>query len=328
MRLRVMGVGVAGLVLALGTLLGPVAGVSAKTGNQASGPLTTSPTTSPGGAPARGQGGQHSGPVHAASPGQVVHDLTSGATANGMASILAGPGVSVSNATFTGNNQAGGTFSGFAAPLGFDSGVVLSSGKVTDAVGPNTVDKNTTVFGTPGDPTLTALAGFPTFDAAALQFQFVPQGNQATFKYVFGSEEYNEFANTEFNDVFGFFVNGNDLAHDCATVAGAPVSINTINGGNPLGTNPKNPSLYRNNENGVGPTWSPGPLDIQADGLTVVLTCTVNVNPGVVNTLRLALADGSDARLDSWVFIQAGSLSSPPSAPAPTAVVVLPRFTG
>ena len=58
-----------------------------------------------------------------------------------------------------------------------------------------------------------------------------------TFRYAFGSEEYNEFVYLGFNDVFGFFVNG----ENCATVpdptdpeATVPVSIDTVNGGNPF----------------------------------------------------------------------------------------------
>ncbi len=69
-----------------------------------------------------------------------------------------------------------------------------------------------------GDANLNALiAPRSTFDAAVLQFNFVPEFNLIRFDYVFSSDEYNEYANTEFDDVFGFFVNG----VNCATVPGS-----------------------------------------------------------------------------------------------------------
>ena len=119
---------------------------------------------------------------------------------------------------------------------------------------------------------------------------------------MFSSEEYSDYANTEFNDVFGFFVNGTN----CALVPGTtePVSVNTINDGNDEGgdTTPHNAQFFINN---IPPT-----LNTQMDGLTTVLTCTATVNADTTNHMKLAIADASDDILDSAVFIQAQSLSS------------------
>ena len=52
--------------------------------------------------------------------------------------------------------------------------------------------------------------GFSTEDAAVLEFDFecpVLQDTVISFQYVFTSDEYNEFVNDIFNDVFGFFLN-------------------------------------------------------------------------------------------------------------------------
>jgi hypothetical protein len=251
-----------------------------------------------------------------ASPGLVVSDLNHGVSAQDLANTLAGAGVTVSGVTYSGSNNAAGRFSGGNVIIGFDSGIILGSGSVQTTVdphdpcskgveGPNECDGNTTQNGTAGDVQLDALSGFPTFDAAVLEFDFVPQFSTVQFSYVFSSDEYNEFVNTSFNDVFGFFVNGTN----CATVGDPPqpVSINTINGGNPFGTNATNPGLYRNND-----PDDPGPptIDTEMDGLTVVLTCNADVNAGVTNHMKLAIADASDEALDSNVFLQAGSLVS------------------
>ena len=228
-------------------------------------------------------------------------------TIEDVAQTLLGQGVAISNVTLTGAAASAGLFAGGASTIGLNSGIILSSGSVHGAKGPNGSDNTTTAFGTEGDADLTALSGFPTHDASILDFDFVPSGDKVSFRYVFGSEEYNEFVSSQFNDVFGFFITGPGINGNFALVPGTgePVSINSINGGNPFGTVPvSNPSLYRNNDpNDPGPAT----IDIQADGMTVVLTLTATVVPGETHHMKLAIADAGDFVLDSWVFIQSGS---------------------
>jgi hypothetical protein len=248
-----------------------------------------------------------------------VSDLDHGVTATDLANSIVGGGVSISNVTYTGDDRGAGTFSGGAPSIGFDSGAVLDSGKVQTVAGDTTCsggvegpndcheppvdNSNSTDFGTPGDADLTALSGQNTGDAAVLEFDFVPAASTVEFSYVFSSEEYNTYANTNFNDVFGFFINETN----CALVPSTsdPVTINTINNGNPGGdTTPHHPELFRDN---VRPSPT---IDTQMDGLTVVLTCTAPVDAGQTNHMKLAIADASDTALDSAVFLQGGSFVS------------------
>jgi Bacterial Ig-like domain (group 3) len=234
--------------------------------------------------------------------GVTVTDLNSGATVEGLAQSLAGPGVSISNVKYVGDNRAGGSFTGGASSIGFEDGIILDSGKVqtytTDpecsqgVEGPNTCSDNSTAFGTPGDTQLSELSGGETHDASVLEFDFVPEHSTVQFSYVFSSDEYNEFV-FAFNDIFAFFVNGTN----CALVPGTsePVSINTIN-------NSTHSELYRDNESGS--------IDSQMDGLTTVLTCNATVTAGQTSHIKLAIADALDEVLDSAVFIQGGSLVS------------------
>lgn len=244
----------------------------------------------------------------------VVTDLEHGVSPSDLATTLAGAGVTVSNVQFAGSNVAAGTFSGGSDMVGFGSGIILGSGRVQTIAGlpacskgvegPNTCDANTTSNGTPGDPQLDALSSEITLDAAVLEFDFIPQFGTVRFDYVFSSDEYNEFVNSSFNDVFGFFVNGTNCA---LTPTGQPVTINNINGGNPFGTGATNPALYRNND-----PDDPGPptIDTEMDGLTVVLTCEAVVNANQTNHMKLAIADASDSSLDSNVFLGAQTLVS------------------
>lgn len=251
-------------------------------------------------------------------PGLVVTDLNHGVTATDLVNALVGTGVTISNVTYTGNTRAAGLFTGGAAIIGFDGGIVLDSGSVQTLVddlpcaggveGPNDcyepVDANSTTFDLPGDSDLTLLSGFPTFDAAVLEFDFVPQFSVVQFQYVFASDEYSDYSNTPFNDVFAFFVNG----VNCALVPGTtePVSVNTINNGNDAGGDPTphHPEFFIDN---VRPTVT---IDTQMDGLTPVFTCTANVSPGVSNHMKLAIADASDHVLDASAFLKAQSLVS------------------
>lgn len=229
--------------------------------------------------------------------GLLTQDLTTGLTAATLASSLLGDGVSISNVTYTGTQTSGGRFSGGTGIIGFEQGVVLSSGRIASVKGPNLQDGLTTNNGSAGDTQLTALAGQQTFDATVLEFDFVPNGDKVFFQYVFGSDEYNEYVGS-INDIFAFFVNGTN----CATVNGSTVvAINTINKGS-------NPSLYRNNDLTDGPAL----INTEMDGLTVVLDCAASVRPNEINHIKLAVADAADSILDSAVFLRAGSFSTTP----------------
>jgi hypothetical protein len=233
-----------------------------------------------------------------------------------VAQALVGPGVEISNVVYTGASDARGTFA-FTDPtvLGMTQGVILSSGDAREVVWPNTEDWFQTYWNNPGDADLGALSGFDTFDAAVLEFDFVPQANQVTFQYAFSSDEYSEFVNTQFNDVFAFFINGTN----CALVrqeAGnpssqfVPVAVNNINDSNPTqdpAPPPMRPDLFR--ANSFNPN-GPSVLDLEMDGITRVITCQAPVVPDETNHMKLAIADASDYIYDSAVFIAAGSLVS------------------
>jgi hypothetical protein len=232
-----------------------------------------------------------------------VTDLAGGATAAGLAQMIAGNGVTVSNVTYTGNAVAAGTFTGGADALGMDSGVVLSTGTAKGVVGPQQPGSFTGQHPPqPGDADLNALAGAATLDASVLQFDFVPQGDLVTLQYVFGSNEYNAFVNSAYHDQFGIFLNGQDVALVPGT--GDPVGVNSVN----LQTNAQ---YFVNNAGPKDPAPAAGPLrDTQLPGFTVVLTVTAHVDPGQTNHLKLAIANTGDPNVDSDVFFQASSLSA------------------
>jgi len=251
--------------------------------------------------------------------GIAVTDLTGGLTPDDLVAALLGPSVSVSNVGFSGAGQAAGLFSGGTGTVGFEQGVILGSGCIANVVGPNSFDDITCNNGQPGDADLDALIpGFTTFDATVLEFDFeCDKTATIAFQYVFASDEYNEFVFSSFNDVFGFFLNGTNVAIVPGTTSTA-VSINNVNCGNPYDpTGGVNCGVYVNNDLSDGG----GSIATEMDGLTAVFTATGTLLPGV-NHIKLAIADAGDSALDSHVFLRgesfecgalAGPVFDPPS---------------
>lgn len=243
-----------------------------------------------------------------------VQDVTTGVTAADLALRLVGPGVTLQEAVYQGAPTAAGLFEGGEAALGFASGVVLSSGLAHSIVGPNESDSVSFSHAWPGDADLALLTPHPLHDAAALSLTFIPDAPRLHLSYVWGSDEYNEFVFTAFADLMGIFINGENVAW----LDGQPLSVDAVNGGNPYATLPHaRPELYRNNDLDDGG----GQLDIEADGLTLLLRLVVDVTPHQINHLKIVLADAGDTLLDSFVLLPEGSLTTA----QPTSVELLNR---
>ncbi|MEZ5975158.1 MAG: choice-of-anchor L domain-containing protein [Planctomycetota bacterium] len=236
-------------------------------------------------------------------------------TAQDLVDQLLGAGVTVSNVTFTGAPQAGGTFTGGTGIIGFEEGIILSSGNIASVIGPMNVDSGTsTGFGTPGDVDLDGLVNTTTFDASTLEFDFECSASTTiSFQFVFASEEYNEFV-FQFNDAFGLFLNGTNIAIVPGTTS--PVSIDNVNCGD--GTLPGvNCGQFINNEctSLPGGTYPCTNIETEMDGLTQVFSAVATINPGV-NHLKISIADALDTALDSAVFVRSGSLLCGNPAPS------------
>jgi len=121
-------------------------------------------------------------------------------------------GVAISNVTYTGIPLSLGFFEGSQSNIGMNAGLLITSGEATNAIGPNDSESMGTAMNIGGSPWLDALIpGYVTFDAAVIEMDVVPNSDTLLFRYVFGSEEYLEFVNTNFNDLFAFLVEGPGL---------------------------------------------------------------------------------------------------------------------
>jgi hypothetical protein len=195
-------------------------------------------------------------------------------------------GLSNFSLSITGNEQAFGIFTD--DPFGLTSGVVMSTGKVTDLPGPNVDDDNlSTDFG------LSGVVG----DLTELNLSFFADSTaeKLFFKYVFGSEEFLEYAGTTFNDSFELLLNGTNLAK---LTDGQTVTINNLVPNS--GYRPTDHPDYINNPSVTGLAAN----IIKLDGYTKVLGFEGLLNKNQTNVLSIRLQDVTDGSLDTAVFIQ------------------------
>jgi hypothetical protein len=230
---------------------------------------------------------------------------------------------------FSGTNAQRGIFSNGISSIGIQEGVILSTGAIENATGPNESPSSATIFdfntADPQDPDLAGIASDSLYDIAILEFDFIPTVDVIQFNYVFASEEYCFYVDSEFNDVFGFFLTplSGGITENLAQLPGGAgeVSINNVN-------HITNSTFYVPNipeatgEVFPGDTSTacvghplsgatdPAVLDCQFDGFTVVLTATAEVVPCEPYHIKLAIADVGDADLDAAVFLQANSFNA------------------
>lgn len=218
-------------------------------------------------------------------PAQAI-TITNSTDGNALASAITGSGVVVSNAVLSYNTAVpAATFSGGLNSVGFDNGIVLTTGTTGCIPGPNNQSSCT------GGGTSTSL-----------KFDFTSTTGKVFFDYVFASEEYTQYAPSSYNDSFKLLLNGVNIA-----LLPAGAGVVEINNVNCL----TNSAYYVNNVSGESnqPASCVNQLlDIQYDGLTTVLTASADVLAGL-NTFEFSITDVGDSSLDSGVFIKAGSFS-------------------
>ena len=224
------------------------------------------------------------------------------ATADQMAQTIFGDGVTIVNATYTGDQDSSGIYTnGDAIAPGVtpgDTGVLFSTGDLRGFTNNNAAQSNlntNTTTGSSGPNNVAdfnAAAGANTFDASFLDVDFIPTGDVMTMNFVFASEEFPEFQNAQFQDFVGVWINGTfvDLG-----VGDGDVDPGNLNSGSAS-------NLFIDN--------TADQFNTEMDGFTVTLTLTIPVNSGVTNSIRIGIADVADNNFDSTLLIAADSLQT------------------
>ncbi len=232
--------------------------------------------------------------------------IQAGATTEDIEDIVNGSGVTASDIVITGSDDGVGQFEGAGENIGIAQGFVLSTGNVEDLFQPASANISSSTSGASNDVELLAITTQSIYDASIVEFEVVPTGDTLQMPFVFGSEEYTQYACSSYNDAFGIFVSGPNPSggnYSNVNIAKLPngdvVSINNVNHGNDVGNGICGSSEYYTDNAGAASDY------IAIDGMTEVLTASIDVTPGQEYHIKIGIADVADDRLDSAVFVGA-----------------------
>ncbi len=207
---------------------------------------------------------------------------------------------------FNGSDLSYGYFESNNSSFPFQSGIVLSTGRLENTEGPNTSLSDDNAENWVGDADLEfVLNESGTINATILEFDFEAIADQISFRYIFASEEYQEGnANTcRYSDLFGFLIReaGDSRYTNIAVVPNTqtPIKVTTVHSGIPGSCNPINEQYFGG--------WNGTTAPINFNGQTDVLTAVANVIPNTTYHVKLVIADEANARYDSAVYLEAGS---------------------
>ncbi|WP_299335798.1 choice-of-anchor L domain-containing protein [uncultured Psychroserpens sp.] len=207
---------------------------------------------------------------------------------------------------FGNSDQSYGFFDATGTTFPFETGIVLSTGRLSNVPGPNTTLSDDDATDWAGDSELESILNETnTLNATILEFDFTSVATEISFRYIFASEEYQEGnPNTcNFSDLFGFLirpVNGQQYTN-IAIVPGTntPVKVTTVHPDIPGGCPAENEAYFESFNGDVSP--------INFNGQTKILTATAQVIPNETYHVKLVIADEQNFRFDSAVFLEAGS---------------------
>jgi gliding motility-associated-like protein len=193
----------------------------------------------------------------------------------------------------------------------FESGLIMTSGDIINAVGPETGTISDGTDDWPGDADLESaigLAAGATNNASILEFDFIPVTDRMSFDFIFAAEEYGTFQ-CQFTDAFAFLLTDTQgVTTNLAIVPGTvdPISVLTVR------DEQYNASCESVNPDFFGNYYGPGGLPTLTSptnflGHTIPMTAEADVIPNELYHIKLVIADDQDTLFDSAVFISAGS---------------------
>lgn len=217
---------------------------------------------------------------------------------------------SISGDSFSGGQNSYGYFTAGTSTFPFSEGIILTTGRATSAIGPNTSLQSQGGTNWSGDSDLEQALGISnSINATVLEFDFTPITNKISFDYIFSSEQYllNASSNQcNYTDGFAFLLKPADNSapyQNLAIVPGTsiPVKINTVRGSGSV-CPPANPTYFDAFNGSNHPT--------NFNGQTVPMRAEADVVSGTTYHIKLVIADQGNNLYDSAIFLGGGSFKS------------------
>ena len=232
--------------------------------------------------------------------GSLIYETGFNQPATDLVDVILGKGIVATNQQKNGTVY---TFGNGDVDIGLPSGILLdTSGKI-----PNTTQ----------DPDLAALCSSLGVqyggDTSVLEFEMQATGTELVFNYAFGSAEFNQ--SPSFNDVFGLFISINGGPYQNIALItrsdGTQVPVTIVN----LRAGIDGTEMNNGKSTTLGPSVTHTLFTEKAltligttNGISNVFTASQLVNIGDTIKLKFAICDVGDTGVNSFVFIEAGSL--------------------
>lgn len=229
-----------------------------------------------------------------------------GEDAKTLVSKILGSGIQSSNESINGTVY---TFDNGLEDFGIESGIIL--------------DTSGTIDGSKDDDLASLMSYTYGGHTSSLEFELVADGDLLNFNYVFASLEFDQ--SPQYNDVFGLFISVNDSEYenialiDRSDDSKVPVNITNLRAG--LDGTEMNNGSSQDLSTGTHSLFTAYPysktiLDeneneniVEVDGISNVFNARKQVKVGDKVKIKFVIADVSDTGYDSYVMIEAESLS-------------------
>ena len=231
----------------------------------------------------------------------------------GNSSCITVENIIINGKDFGSGEKSFGYFSRESSDFAIENGIILSTGKISGALGPNSYIQSTKDNPLPtwgGDSDLeNSLQVDKSHDATILEFDFIANNtNYISFEYLFASEQYlldGRIEQCNYTDGFAFLIRRagtSDYYHNLAVIphTSTPIKSNTVRG--PGGLCPPVNAEYFGQYNDSNSATN-------FNGQTKILTAETIVTPGERYHLKIVIADQGNSYYDSAVFLKAGSFT-------------------
>jgi len=213
-----------------------------------------------------------------------------------------------------GSSNGIGYFQNTNSAFPIPAGVILSTGNVANAPGPNTTHLNDGNAAWTGDADLEATLAasgisMTSANATVLEFDFTPISPNFSFDFLFASEEYGNYQ-CRFSDAFAFLLTNTATGEtkNLAVVPGTnePISVVTIRDYLYNSLCPSVNAQYFGSYNGG---LSADASATNFNGQTTMLNASAVLTPNVLYHIKLVIADRNDNESDSAIFIASDSFN-------------------